>query len=105
TPSNPTSGSAKRGGSIVVYANGLGPVDAAQSSGDPASATVLTRTNAAPTTTIGGSAATVLFSGLTPGSIGLYQVNVAVPSDAPTGTQPLKVSIGGQDVTVNLIVQ
>jgi uncharacterized protein (TIGR03437 family) len=96
---------AKRGGSIVIYANGLGPVDAAQSSGDPASATVLTRTNTAPTTTIGGSAATVLFSGLTPGSIGLYQVNVAVPSDAPTGTQPLKVSIGGQDVTVNLIVQ
>jgi len=96
---------AKRGGSIVIYANGLGPVDTAQSSGDPASATVLTRTQGSPTATLGGSTAPVLFSGLTPGSVGLYQVNVAVPSDAPTGTQPLKLSIGGQDATVNLVVQ
>jgi minor extracellular serine protease Vpr len=96
---------AKRGGSIVIYANGLGPVDTAQSSGDPASATVLTRTQGSPTATIGGSTAPVLFSGLTPGSVGLYQVNVAIPSDAPTGTQALKLSIGGQDATVNLIVQ
>jgi uncharacterized protein (TIGR03437 family) len=94
-----------RGGSIVIYANGLGPVDAAQSSGDPASATALTRTNTAPTVTLGGSPATLLFSGLTPGSVGLYQVNVAVPSGAPTGTQPLKLSIGGQDATVNVAVQ
>jgi uncharacterized protein (TIGR03437 family) len=89
----------------VIYANGLGPVDAAQSSGDPASATALTRTNTAPTVTLGGSPATLLFSGLTPGSVGLYQVNVAVPSSAPTGTQPLKLSIGGQDATVNVAVQ
>jgi len=96
---------AKRGGSIVIYANGLGPVDTAQSSGDPASATVLTRTQGSPTATLGGSTAPVLFSGLTPGSVGLYQVNVAVPSDAPTGTQALKLSIGGQDAIVNLVVQ
>jgi uncharacterized protein (TIGR03437 family) len=96
---------AKRGGSIVIYANGLGPVDTAQSSGDPASPTVLTRTQGSPTATLGGSTAPVLFSGLTPGSVGLYQVNVAVPSDAPTGTQALKLSIGGQDATVNLVVQ
>jgi uncharacterized protein (TIGR03437 family) len=105
TPSNPTSGQAIRGQSIVIYANGLGPVDATQSSGDPASATALTRTNTAPTVTLGGSPVTLLFSGLTPGSVGLYQVNVAVPSAAPTGTQPLKLSIGGQDVTVNVVVQ
>src|ERR1019366_3866901 len=96
---------AKRGGSIVIYANGLGPVDTAQSSGDPASATVLTRTQGSPTATLGGSTAPVLFSGLTPGSVGLYQVNVAVPSDPPTGTQALKLSLGGQDATVNLVVQ
>jgi uncharacterized protein (TIGR03437 family) len=94
-----------RGQSIVIYANGLGPVDAAQSSGDPASATVLTRTQVSPTVTIGDSTATVLFSGLTPGSVGLYQVNVAVPSGASAGTQPLKLSVGGQDATVNVVVQ
>jgi uncharacterized protein (TIGR03437 family) len=98
---------AKRGPaqSIVIYANGLGPLSAPQSSGEPASSTQLVGTNTAPTVTIGGSTATVLFSGLTPGSVGLYQVNVSLPSDAPTGTQPLKLSIGGQDATVNLVVQ
>ena len=53
----------------------------------------------------GRHGAGAVFSGLTPGFVGLYQVNVAVPSDAPTGTQPLKLSIGGQDVTVNVVVQ
>ena len=96
---------AKRGGSIVIYANGLGPLDAAQSSGDPASATVLTRTQVSPTVTIGGSPTGFLFSGLTPGSVGLYQVNVSIPPDAPTGTQPLNLSIGGQTTMVNVVVQ
>jgi len=96
---------AKRGGSIVIYANGLGPVDALQSSGDPASSTVLTHTQVSPTVTIGGSPAPPFFSGLTPGIVGLYQVNVSVPADAPTGTQPLKLSIGGRDAIVNVVVQ
>jgi len=42
---------------------------------------------------------------LTPGSVGLYQVNVAIPADAPTGTQVLKLSIGGLDTTANIVVQ
>ena len=96
---------AKRGGSIVIYANGLGPLSTPQSSGDPASTTQLVSTTATPTVTIGSSTAGFIFSGLTPGSVGLYQVNVSVPTDAPTGTQPLKLSIGGQAVTVNVIVQ
>jgi uncharacterized protein (TIGR03437 family) len=96
---------AKRGGSIVIYANGLGPVDNPQSSGDPASASPLARTQATPTVTLGGRPTGFLFSGLTPGSVGLYQVNVSIPADASTGTQALKLSIGGQDVTVNVVVQ
>jgi uncharacterized protein (TIGR03437 family) len=89
----------------VIYANGLGPVDAPQSSGDPASSEHLVYTNATPTVTIGGSPAPPFFSGLTPGIVALYQVNVTVPADAPTGTQPLKLSIGGRDATVNVVVQ
>src|ERR1035438_1992569 len=96
-----------RGGVVVIYANGLGPLSTAQSSGEPASAALpLTYTNTTPTVTIGGiPAETPLFSGLTPAIVALYQVNVTVPDDAPTGPQPLKLSIGGQDATVNVVVQ
>jgi minor extracellular serine protease Vpr len=96
---------AKRGGSIVIYANGLGPVSTPQSSGEPASSTQLVYTSATPTVTLGGGPTGPIFSGLTPGIVGLYQVNVSVPSGASTGTQPLRLSIGGQDVTVNVVVQ
>jgi uncharacterized protein (TIGR03437 family) len=96
---------AKRGGIMVVYANGLGPVSTPQSSGEAASLTELFTTNTMPTATIGGIPASVKFSGLAPGWEGLYQVNVEVPADAPTGTQPLKLSIGGQDATVSVVVQ
>ena len=96
---------ARRGGSIVIYANGLGPLSTPQSSGEPASSTDLVYTNSTPTVTIGGSSAPSFFSGLTPGIVGLYQVNVSVPADTPTGTQPLKLSIGGRDATVNVVVQ
>jgi uncharacterized protein (TIGR03437 family) len=102
---NPTANPAKRGGSIVIYANGLGSVSAAQSSGGPASSTDLVYTNTTPTVTIGGSPTGFIFSGMAPGFVGLYQVNVSVPADAPTGTQPLNLSIGGQTTTVNVVVQ
>ena len=100
-----SSNPATRGDVIVIYANGLGPVDTPQSSGDPASSTKLVGTLASPAVSIGGTAATVQFSGLAPGFVGLYQVNVQVPASAPTGAQTLKLSIGGADVSVNLAVQ
>jgi uncharacterized protein (TIGR03437 family) len=96
---------AKRGGIIVIYANGLGPVSTPQSSGHAASLTELVSTNTMPTATIGGIPASVKFSGLAPGWEGLYQVNVEVPAGAPTGTQTLTLSIGGQDTSVNVVVQ
>ena len=55
---NPTAIRPNAAASIVIYANGLGPVSAPQSSGEPASSTQLVGTNAAPTVTIGGSTAT-----------------------------------------------
>jgi len=37
----------------------------------------------------------VQFCGLAPGFVGLYQLNVSVPADAPTGVQPLIIRAGG----------
>jgi uncharacterized protein (TIGR03437 family) len=64
------------------------------------------QTSVLPSIKIAGSTAQVNFSGLTPGSVGLYQINVVVPADAPTGTQQMVVSIGGVDAkAVSLAVQ
>jgi uncharacterized protein (TIGR03437 family) len=95
TASNP----AQPGQYIVVYANGLGAVDNPPPSGEatpsPTAAQPLAATLGTPTVTIGGVAAQVLFSGLTPGSIGLYQIDVVVPPNAPAGVQPLVIAQNG----------
>jgi uncharacterized protein (TIGR03437 family) len=81
---------------VVVYATGLGPVSGAMVTGAPASSTSLqaiTTTQPA-TATLGGVPATVSFSGLTPGFIGLYQVNVQVPANTAPGSL-LTIAIGG----------
>ncbi len=86
---------AGRGKVITLYVNGLGPVDNTPATGALSSSTKLGRTLTTPVVTIGGVNAPVLFSGLTPQTIGLYQINVTIPAGAPTGVQPLTVSIGG----------
>ena len=48
-----------------------------------------------PTLTLGGENVPILFAGLTPGLVGLYQVNFQVPSDAANGDLQLVVSQGG----------
>jgi uncharacterized protein (TIGR03437 family) len=83
---------------VVVYATGLGPVSGAMVTGAPASSTSLQRTTPQQTTAMlnYSAPATVSFSGLTPGFIGLYQVNVQVPANAAHGVPLLTIYIGGQ---------
>jgi len=48
------------------------------------------------TVTIGGVPAYVSFAGLAPGWVGLYQVNVQVPANAPVGDAvAVALSVGG----------
>ena len=80
---------------VVVYCTGLGPVSGPMVTGQPASSTSLQPTTPQPATaTLGGVPATVSFSGLAPGFIGLYQVNVQVPANAAPGSL-LSIAIGG----------
>jgi uncharacterized protein (TIGR03437 family) len=80
---------------VVVYATGLGPVTGAMVTGKPASTTSLQTTSPVQATAkIGGITAPVSFSGLTPGFIGLYQVNVQIPPNVPPGSL-LTISIQG----------
>jgi uncharacterized protein (TIGR03437 family) len=68
---------------------------------------VLSETTTPPTVTVGGVSASILFSGLAPTFVGLYQINVQVPAAAPFGNAvPLVVSIGGATAkTVTIAVQ
>ena len=86
---------ATRGQTVLLYCNGLGPVNNQPADGALARSSPLSTTTTRPAVTIGGKAAAVTFSGLTPGLPGLYQLNVTVPSNAPTGMQTVIVTIGG----------
>src|SRR5262249_37235594 len=97
---------AKRGEAIQIYVNGLGPVSNPPASGEPSSGTTLASTTSTPRVRMGGVEAQVIFSGMTPGVVGLYQINVVVPQNAPPGNQQLNVSIGGVNAkTTTLPVQ
>jgi minor extracellular serine protease Vpr len=92
TASNP----AVPGQAIVLYCNGLGPVTNQPASGAPAPGSPnFATTTTTPVVNIGGQPAQVLFSGLSPGFVGLYQVNVTVPAGLSAGNQPITIAIGG----------
>ena len=87
---------------LTIYSTGLGAVTNPPASGTPAPSAPLSHTQAVPAVTIGGIPATVSFSGLAPGFVGLYQVNVEVPANAPVGDAiPVVLTIGG--VTANTV--
>ena len=72
TASNP----ALRGNAIVIYCTGLGAVSAFGT---------LSTANVPVSAVIGGVAIPAAFAGLTPGTTGLYQVNVRLPQTLPPG--------------------
>jgi uncharacterized protein (TIGR03437 family) len=88
---------AQQGEYITLYCTGLGSVSNQPATGALASSTNLSQTlDPSTAVSIGGISAPVSFSGLTPGFLGLYQVNVQVPSKSPTGSAvPLTISMRG----------
>ncbi|HLG99221.1 MAG TPA: kelch repeat-containing protein [Bryobacteraceae bacterium] len=94
---------ATAGDYLVIYTVGLGAVNPPVNAGDPAGSNPPSSTTAPVTLTIGGIQAPVFFSGLTPGSAGLYQVNAVVPAGITPGTQvPVAVSVGGKSSAGNI---
>jgi len=87
---------AAAGDIVVVYATGLGAVDRAVASGAAAPSDPPAKVTTPVTATVGGQPAAVHFAGLTPGFVGLYQVNVQIPAGvAPGSAVPLLVLQNG----------
>jgi uncharacterized protein (TIGR03437 family) len=80
------------GETLVIYATGLGPVTPVATTGAFAPSTILSTTINTPTVTIDGTSLHVVFSGLTPGFVGLYQIDAQVP---PTLTSAGSISVTG----------
>ena len=78
---------AQRGQVVVVYATDLGPTDPPVTTGEITPVSTLASVVNSVTATIGGVPAVVEFAGLTPGFIGLYQVNARITQNAPLGDQ------------------
>ena len=94
-PMSPGSRPARRGETISIYGAGMGAVDNPPGPDGRAPANPLARVTVPVSVQIGGVSANVTFAGLTPGFVGLYQVNAQVPEGSPRGDKvPVVITQG-----------
>ena len=88
------------GDTILLYGIGFGGVS------DGTLAGVIdagqNQVNASLKISIGGAAAQIAYAGLTPGFVGLYQINVVVPNISPSDQAPLTFTLNGTPGTQTL---
>jgi uncharacterized protein (TIGR03437 family) len=90
---------------LVLYASGLGPVSNRPATGAVASASPLSSTAQSPAVSIGDVSAPIVFSGLAPGFVGLYQVNLQVPDGVPGGSAiSLLLQAGANSIAQSIAV-
>jgi uncharacterized protein (TIGR03437 family) len=91
TLSNPV----HRDDALVIYLTGMGQVTPFVETGNPAPSDPLAITLTPPVVRLGGVELPVEYAGLVPGEIGVYQINVRVPGNAPQGLSvPLTITQG-----------
>jgi uncharacterized protein (TIGR03437 family) len=91
---------------ITVYLTGMGKTSPEVDDGAAAPVSPLSTVLTQPAVTLGGVALAVEYAGLTPGTVGVYQINVTVPfKGIPTGFEiPLTISQGGNSTTISVRV-
>ncbi len=87
---------AQAGDYVVAYMIGLGQTTPAATTGKPAPDGVSSplQTIGNVTVTIAGQTVKAAFAGLSPGWVGLYQVNFQVPGNVVAGDYPIQVNVG-----------
>lgn len=106
SPLADASNPAKAGDIVTIYCTGLGSLQADVSAG--ANVSGPTPTVDTPTVTIGGvpvDPAGILYSGLSPGNPGLYQINARVPNGVAAGNSvPVVITMNGQSSSSSVTI-
>ena len=117
---NSASNPAAKGSYISLYGTGQGQVSPAVLDGAAALASPLSNTVTVLTSDANACVASqpamcvamgvgfgeIQFSGMAPGYVGLWQINVKIPADAPSGNVPVRVLMNGTPSnTVTVVVQ
>ena len=93
---------AKPGDTLTFYGIGFGPVTP-----DIPAGQIVDEANALQSAleiTFAGVPARTTYAGLTPGFVGLYQINVVVPPVAPSDTVPVAFRLAGAAGPQNLVI-
>ena len=81
---------------LVILATGLGPVNPPVQTGNDVTDGQTHQCATMPTVMVGGVAAQVVFAGMTPQFVGVYQVNIVIQPGTPTGNAvPLQMTMNG----------
>jgi len=101
TDSNPV----HPGDNLTIYLTGCGQTAPLVPDGQAAPMNPLAIAITTPAVTLGGMNLSTMFGGLTPGQVGLCQINVAVPGGTPQGLSvPLTITQGSGAQTLNVRV-
>ena len=92
---NSASNPAAKRSVVTVFGTGSGVVDPPVPTGKPAPGLPLSLALGV-SATIGGADARLVFGGLTPGFVGLMQVNVEIPDGSPSGNVAVEVTVAGK---------
>jgi uncharacterized protein (TIGR03437 family) len=99
-PSHP----ATPGDPLILLGSGFGAVNPPATTGNN-SLDTLRHATTTPTVTVGGAAAPVTFAGLSPQFVGVYQINVTMPSTAmPASAAAVQIETGGVTAAVQTTI-
>ena len=90
---------------IVIYLTGLGKTLPEVASGDPGPTDPLAEVVLTPTVTLDGADLPVSFAGLTPGMVGVYQINAKVPFKGVQTGMSVKLTITQAGASTTLLVR
>jgi uncharacterized protein (TIGR03437 family) len=95
---------AKPGEVIILWGTGFGPTFPAAPVGVSVPGSGGYSTASAPTVTINNTPAIVYGAALAPGSAGLYQIAIQVPTTLADGDWPIQASIGGTQSPTGVVL-